>query len=207
MPDNVRRLCYHQSLDKDLRKLIDEKTSSIKFPKFGVPTLQSVWVRLPKLLQHLDLPELEYEQELEEDQVEQEEQEEQGEQGEQGEQEKQKQGTQEELKKGIYLEQQEHDWRSRQSEQFQCLACPQQVTLFPTFPALEEHFLSVHKVQDLLGSPASSAVLLPSTLAIFTCKLCSQGECLGEQEVRDHLGATHGDFFLNRPGSYVLCCR
>ena len=165
VPYNVRRLCYQKSLDKNLQKLIDDEKLPSKFPKFGVPTLQTVWFRLPKLLQHLDFPELEDEQELEE------EQELPGQQGEQEEQ-----VGQVGLEKETYMDQQFQS-EQFQSEQFQCLACPQQVTQFSTFPALEKHFFSVQQVQDLLGGPASSAVLLPSTLAIFNCKLCSQGEC------------------------------
>ena len=43
--------------------------------------------------------------------------------------------------------------------QFQCLACPGQVTLFSFFADLENHFLCIHKVSDLLTGPATSALL------------------------------------------------
>ena len=92
-------------------------------------------------------------------------------------------------------------------DQFQCLACPEQVTLFSFFADLENHFLCIHKVSDLLTGPATSAVLLPTTLEMFTCGLCSGGRWLEEQEVREHLGTRHGDFFRDGQRFFVVSCR
>ena len=38
-------------------------------------------------------------------------------------------------------------------DQLQCLACPEQVPLFPSFTTLENYLLSIHKVSDLLRWP------------------------------------------------------
>ena len=93
------------------------------------------------------------------------------------------------------------------SEQFQCLACRYKVILFTSFPELENHFLCIHKVSNLLTGPATSAVLLPTTLESFTCNLCSEGGWLKEQDVREHLGISHGDFFRDGQGFIVVTCR
>ena len=67
-------------------------------------------------------------------------------------------------------------------EQFRCLAC---ASIFPSFPRLTSHFLSVHGVPSLLDCPATNAVLLPPSLGSHTCVLCKEGgHGLGQQDVQ-----------------------
>ena len=189
VPENIRRLCYHKELDGNLQKHLEDRIPFQKLPKFGIPTLQSTWVRLPRLLDLLGLPEMEYGQEEKQE-------------------EEMKHSGQEETSelKEEQIIRSEKDITNL-LEQFKCLACPGQVSLFSTFSALENHFLSIHKVSDLLTGPATSAVLLPTTLATFACSLCSEGGWLEEPEVREHLGTRHGDFFRDGTDFYVVYCR
>ena len=92
-------------------------------------------------------------------------------------------------------------------EQFHCLACSNPGTFHDNFSSLEQHFHCKHGVPDLLGCPATLAVVLPHTLASYYCMLCGEGSWL-EDQVMDHLETRHGAFFLEDWQKYCeSCCR
>ena len=87
---------------------------------------------------------------------------------------------------------------------FQCLACTMIETKFATFTEICSHLQQEHGVEDVLASPATKAVLLPTCLGVHTCLLCTRKEhYLGKHQILDHLGESHSIFFQKEWGTYT----
>ena len=110
------------------------------------------------------------------------------------------------LPKGTILEHVSIHYSLQMTENncFQCVAC-QPPVCFGGVPAVEEHFLLVHKVPNLLASPATKAVALPSSIFCnrnscplpHHCRLCkaaSTNSYFGD-ELKNHMETVHGQFF------------
>eukprot|EP00092_Neocalanus_flemingeri_P038687 GFUD01042122.1.p1 GENE.GFUD01042122.1~~GFUD01042122.1.p1 ORF type:complete len:839 (+),score=179.04 GFUD01042122.1:572-3088(+) len=101
-----------------------------------------------------------------------------------------------------------HYLASHPADTFRCVACTGSISLFPTYQDIYQHSVKVHQVN--LEQAIQSAILLPSKLAMFQCKLCLGGReklFLSEESVKRHL-ELHSVFFAKKwKKNSTLVCR
>ena len=95
---------------------------------------------------------------------------------------------------------------SSKSDNFQCMACQPPSTL-ESLKEVQSHFRTKHSVSNLLTSPATKVVALPSSLSCHNlpcplphmCLLCEHkdGKRLSDGKLREHMAEMHGKFFSN----------